>query len=225
MKKHWWIIVLLAAFVLVFSGCGGAKDDDDDGKEEGDDTRGVAITGNEAWWVAPGAKNNGDKRKYPDNKVPIIGEDDDASYLHIYFKPYGPLIPGQTLQNLNSFEITLKIQFHSDMEFPLDMMWQCAFDPYGTWARSSGSDDYIEMVYPNQPYTFTCQPNRIFTGGNWDTDKMSNGKTSLTLPEMHGLAIQIPIEYKFEPGVLEVLEFSYKTTAPTGPQFTGPKAN
>jgi hypothetical protein len=223
MKKHWWIIVLLAALVMFFGGCGNAKNNDDDGKEEPDDMRGVAVDGTEAWWVAPGAKNNGSKRKYADKKVPVIGEDDNASYVHIYFQPFKDLLGSQTLQNMNAFEITVKLRFVSEWESPINMMWQCAFDPYGTWARSSQSGDYIDLVYPGVDREFTCIPNERFSGGNWDETKSGNGKTKVTLPEMIGLAIQIEMDYKFEAGYIEVLDFSYKNAGP-GPNIDGPKA-
>ena len=215
MKKFLWIAALLAALALVFVGCG--ESDPDPEEEEYIETRGVAVTGDETWWVAPGAKGNGKSRKYLDNKVPVVGEDDDASYVHVYFQPHGVTLP-----NPDTFEITLKLRYESPYGSGLSFMWQCAFDPYGTWARSSADEDYMDFVTPDIVYTFTCQPNIIFRGGNWDEDKLSNGKTRLTYQEMHGLCIQIPIEYGFEAGFVEILEFSYRNMAPTGPQFTGP---
>jgi hypothetical protein len=215
MKKHWWIIVLLAALVLVFSGCGGAKDDDDDDDKE--ETRGVKIDGTEAWWVAPGAKNGGDKRKYADNRVPVIGEDDDASYIHIFFKPHGV-----TSMTDVGFECTITLEYEADFQMGLHLMWQCAFDPYGTWSRTSGDSDYIEMIYPGQEYVFKVRPSDQFPGGNWD-DSKKNDKTKLTLSEMNGICIQINMQDAegFDAGYIHIKDFSYTNTGP-GQKFSGP---
>jgi len=213
MKKYLWLIALFAAFLLVFSGCGGNPgDDDDDGDKE--ETRGVPIDGTEAWWVAP--SQIGRDRKYPDNTVPVLGEDDDASYIHIFWNPHGINLPDN-----RTFEVTIVLEYFSDYFAGVDMMWQCAFDPYGTWARSSGPDDYFEMVFPDQIYTAKVQPGRIFTGSNWDETKWGNGKTQLTIPEMTGLCIQIPIEYEWDAGYVKIHNVSFANNG-LGPEITGP---
>ena len=213
MKKYLWIIAVLAAFLLLLPGCDGnpRPDREDEEKEE---TRGVPIDGTEAWWVAP--SQIGRDRKYPDNIVPVAGEDDDASYVHIFWNPHGINLPDN-----RNFQVTIVLEYFSDYFSGVDTMWQCAFDPYGTWARSSGADDYIEMIFPDEIYEFKVQPGRIFTGSNWDETKLGNGKTSLTIPEMTGLCIQIPIELDWEPGHIKVHDVSFFNLG-LGPVITGP---
>jgi hypothetical protein len=214
MKKNWFIIAFLAALVLLFSGCGDGPNNDEDGEEE--ETRGIPIDGTEAWWVAP--SQIGRDRKYPDNIVPVIGENDDASYVHIFFTP--PNIP-TNFPDLRLFQITIVLEYESDFNAPLDTMWQCAFDPYGTWARSSGIDDYIALIYPFEIYEFRVSPGRIFTGSNWDETKLGNGKTELTIREMTGLCIQIPVVEGFEAGYIKIHNVSFSNSG-AGPAITGP---
>jgi len=213
MKKYLLIVMLLAAVVLILSACGDGAGSSNEGDEE-EDLRGVPIDGTEAWFVCPNQKG---LRKYIDNIVPVIGEDDDASYVHIFFSPHGIT----NLPDNRTFQISIVLEYLSDYNFAIDTMWQCAFDPYGTWARGSTADDYIEFIYPHQIYTFKCQPGRIFTGSNWDEKKWGNGKTSLSIPEMTGLCIQIPIEFEFETGAIQIHDVSFTNIGP-GPAITGP---
>jgi len=212
MKKYFWIIAIFAALLLLLPACGGNPRDDDEEEEE--ETRGVPIDGTEAWWVAP--SQIGRERKYPGNRVPVIGEDDDASYVHIFWNPHGISIPDH-----NSFQVTIILEFESDVGFGIDTMWQCAFDPYGTWARSSTHEDYIEMIFPYNIEEIKCLPNWIFSGSNWDETKWGNGKTRLTMPEMTGLCIQIPMDFEFDAGEIVVHDVIFANIGP-GPVITGP---
>jgi hypothetical protein len=218
MKKNWFIIAFLAALVLLFSGCGDGPNNTGDDDEEEEETRGIPIDGTEAWWVAP--SQIGRDRKYPDNRVPVIGENDDASYVHIFFTP--PNIPNP-FPDYRLFQITIVLEYEALYEgYPLDSMWQCAFDPYGTWARGSTADDYIELIYPFDIYEFKVSPGRIFTGSNWDETKLGNGKTELTIREMTGLCIQIPIEEGFDAGFIKIHDVSFANSSTVGGAITGP---
>jgi len=217
MKKYFWIAAMIVVLALMFTGCGEGPLNDLE-KDDEEETRGVPITGNEAWWVAP--SQIGRDRKYPDNIVPVIGEDDDASYVHIFWNPHGIDLPDN-----RNFEVTIKFVYESDYSFGVDMMWQCGFDPYGTWARSSGPDDYFDNVAPYHEREAKVQPGRIFTGSNWDETKLGNGKTSLTIPEMTGLCIQIPIDFEFDAGFVRIIDVKFAnigTGLNPGPPITGP---
>ena len=218
MKKYFWIIAIFAALLLLLPACGGNPRDDDEEEEE--ETRGVPIDGTEAWWVAP--SQIGRDRKYPDNRVPIIGEDDDASYVHIFWIPHGINLPDN-----RDFQITVVFEYQGHYDtWPIDMMWQCGFDPYGTWARSSTEDDYIQMVYPYDIYEEKVRPGRVFTGSNWDETKWGNGKTTLSIPEMTGLCIQIPMDFEEDVGFIKIHDISFANVSTNvlnpGPPITGP---
>ena len=224
MKKFLWIAALIAALALIFAGCGkGAKGEDEDEKGKGNDLendmRGVPIDGTEAWWVAP---NELGTRKYPNNKVAVIGgEDENASYIHIFFTP--PVIANNISDLQFGIEITLEFEGIYDA-IGIDCMWQCGFDPYGTWARSSTADDYIDCIFPNEERKIKCLPAQVFPGSNWNTDKAAlyPDKKKLTLREMKGLCIQIGnLEKGFEYGEVLIKDVKFSNEGP-GPAITGP---
>jgi len=214
MKKYFWIMALIVALTLVFAGCGSASNEDE---EEEEDLRGEPIEGNEAFWICPNQKG---ERKWPGDSVPLIGEDDGATYVHIFFQPFRT---PTNIPNWDSFEVYITLEYVSDFNTPLSFMWQCAIDPYGTWARSGGDLDYIDLIYPNDPQTIKCQPNRVFTGSNWDETKQDSGKTKLTLPEMEGIVIQIPLDEGFEAGSVKVYDVKFENVG-AGAKITGPHA-
>ena len=219
MKKYVWVMALLAALAMLFAGCGNSSLDQGDEEEE-EETRGEPISGTEAWWVAPSQK--GRDRKYPDNKVPVIGElDDNASYVHVFFQP--PVFPAN-LPSDDQFMVEITLEFEGLYDgLGLDLMWQCGFDPYGTWARSSTNDDYIDYVSSHLEYILQCIPNRIFSGSNWDTTKSAQypEKKKLTVREMTGLCIQIPTDADFNSGDIWVKDVKFYNTG-LGGAITGP---
>jgi hypothetical protein len=216
MKKFLWIAALLA-LALIFIGCpNGDPKTEEDEEEEPEELLGEAVEPADAWWVAPSAAQW--ERKMPDNRIPVIGQEDDASSVHIYFRPHGVNLPDN-----RNFTITVKFIYESEENFPLNFMWQCGFDPYGTWARSSSNDDYLALVNPGNPVTAVCQPLRMFSGGNWDETKLGNGKTGLTTSEMRGLCIQVPIEYTYNAGSVQVTDVIFgKIAGSAGGNITGP---
>jgi hypothetical protein len=244
MKKYIWITALIAALALILTGCGGGgkdKDDDDDG-DDIQDKLGVPVTGTEVFWLATGDKG---LRKWPGNKKELWGEDDDAAYVHVFFNPYVPHVSETFPLPANQYNrFCVEIDFKIEGEEALNLYWQCAYDPYGTWSRANADPpDYIgpavsgsqnmpgDMMQVETDYTIRCRATYNFpqNAGNW------NEKLAAQYPDkkvvdpalLHGICIQIPQIFKDDYGgdfVLKAVRFvNYDlSNNPATPNLSGP---
>lgn len=239
MKKLLWILAITAALAFVFIGCGGGGGGDDD-EHSAQDTEGVLVDGTEAFWLATGDKG---LRKWPDNKKELWGESDDAAYVHVFFNPYVPDVAETFPLPANQYNrFCIEIDFKIEGEDALNLFWQCAYDPYGTWARASDTIDYIgpvagggnaegDMIQPDTDYTIRCRATYNFpqNKGNWNTDLAAQypEKKVVDPAVMKGLCIQIPDVYNGDLGGTFVLKdvrfvnFDLSNNAAT-PALSGP---
>jgi len=215
MKKIAWFFALFAAFSLLIGGCGGAGGDEEDDKKQ---LLGVPVEDSDAWWLAT---DDTGERKYPGNEKFLVGEDDDSAYVHIFFRPHGI-----TSNITNTFQITIEFELDNVEGMGIDMMWQCAYDGFGTWARRSDDEDYIDFMTPGAEYPISVRPGRGFPGDNWNEDTKGNGRTKLDLSVMKGLCIQMPLEHYDEYGNFKLTKVSFANVDASGnpvtPIITGP---
>jgi len=179
MKKITWFFALLVILSLIMA-CPGTGDPKDD-----DDTTPIDVTPDDdppddevLFWLASGE----DGTPLPNNKKTLVqapGETNGTGYVHIFFKPYG-----------KTFD---KIEIDFEITGMLNLMWQCAYDDYGTWSRSNGDLDFIDTT-DGSTGPYSARPARVFTGGSWGlTDKgEESGATKLDLATLKGVCIQIP---------------------------------
>jgi len=241
MKKLLWIAALLVASALIFTGCGGGGKDEEEEVISAQDKEGVPIDGNEAFWLATGDKG---LRKWPGNKKELWGEEDDAAYVHVFFNPYVPDVAATFPLTGKTNQFCIEIDFKIEGDDALNLFWQCAYDPYGTWARASDTIDYIgpvvgggnasgDMMQPDTDYTIRCRvlynfpPNK----GNWNTDLAAQypSKNAVDPAVMKGLCIQIPSIYKGDHGgdfLLKGVRFVNfdMSNNPATPTLSGPVA-
>jgi len=246
MKKKFWIAAFFAALALalIFAGCGGGGKEGDEDEDDKQDKEGVALDGTEAWWFATGDKG---ERKWPDNKKELWGESDDAAYVHVFFNPYVPYVSENFPLSTNQYNrFCVEIDFRiEDTEDYLNLFWQCAYDPYGTWARASEDYDYIgpavtggtsipgDAFGPEQDYTIRCRVLYNFPAnkGNWNTELAAQypSKTAVDVKELKGFCIQIPEIYNGDYGGTFVIKdvrfmnYDLNNNSAT-PTLEGPKA-
>ena len=183
MKKFLWVAAVLALALIVF-GCGGGKHDDDDDY----------FTDSEAFWLSP---DDTGLVKLPDNRKELIGDDSNTAYVHVFFNPYVPYADDTFPLSATQFQqFCVEIDFEIEGDDGLGFMWQCCYDPYGTWARSSEDRDYIDMLYPGEIHTITCRVHYIFPAGkgNWNTDLAAQypSRNVVELASLKGICLQIP---------------------------------
>ena len=217
MKRIVLIASIMAALSLLVAGCGGGGDPKDTDKP----LLGVPVEPTDAWWLAT---DDTGERKFPGNIKELIGEDDDSAYVHVFFRNSGL---GLATNLWRHFQITIEFELENDLDEGSDIMWQCAYDGYGTWSRRSDSSDYVNMFFPGAEEPIVVWPEYQFPGGNWDDDKKGNGKTKLDVNLINGICIQIPLEYLEERGTFKLTNVKFGNVnmlnnAPVNPPITGP---
>jgi hypothetical protein len=241
-KKCIWIAALFAALALILTGCGGGAGNDPGEVPPRQDSEGVPVDGTEVWYLATGDKG---LRKWPGNKKELWGESDDAAYVHIFFNPYVPHVAETFPLPANQYNrFCVEIDFKIEGEEALNLFWQCAYDPYGTWARASETYDYIgpvsgggnsggDMMQPETDYTIRCRVIYNFpqNKGNWNEELAAQypDKKVVDPSLLHGLCIQIPEIFDGDHGgdfVLKDIRFvNYDlSNNPATPELSGPVA-
>jgi hypothetical protein len=243
-KKFLWIAALFAALALILTVCGGGEDKDNGDGDDTDiqDKLGVLVDGTDVFWLATGDKG---LRKWSGNKKELWGEDDNSAYVHIFFNPYVPHVAETFPLPANQYnQFCVEIDFKIEGEDALNLFWQCAYDPFGTWARASETYDYIgpvsgggnaegDMMQPETDYTVRCRVTYNFpqNKGNWNTDLAAQypDKKVVDPALLKGLCIQIPDVYKDDYGgnfVLKGVRFvNYNlSNNPATPALSGPVA-